>query len=316
MTKKENISLAWWIVRQRAKKRANELSREQISRLDEIGMVWDVDDKWMEKYTLAKEYFETHGNLDISASYVTESGVKLGTWYRSVVNLFRKGQLSEYRLALMKEIGFKENSYAERSWNQMYELAEEYFKVNGDLNINAGYETPNGEKLGVWISSQRSAYAKGKLSQERVDALEKISMSWQRDKSRWNTAYEYAVQYYSENGNIDVAARYAASDGFALGAWIAAQRKKYSAGKLTEKQIGQLEALKICWNPNDSAWEIGFDHALSYFNANGSLNISGAYACEDGYKLSTWINNQRYKYRNGKLKKERIDRLNELDIVW
>ncbi len=315
VTKSENPSLVWWIVRQRAKKRANELSKEQISRLDEIGMVWDVDNKWMEKYKLAKAYFESNGNLDIPAAYVTENGIKLGIWYRSVVNLFRKGQLSKDKLVLMKAIGFKENSYAERSWNQMYGLAEEYFKTNSDLNINASYKTENGEKLGVWISSQRSAYAKGKLSQERIDALEKIGMSWQRDKSRWNTAYEYAVQYYSENESIDVPAKYICTDGFALGAWITTQRKKYFAGKLTEKQIGQLEALNICWNPNDSAWEIGFDHALSYFDANGSLNISGAYACEDGYKLSTWINNQRYKYRNGKLKKERIDRLNELDIV-
>ena len=143
---------------------------------------------------------------------------------------------------MFKAIGFEENSFAERSWQQMFALAEKYFKDNGNLNINTGYETENGEKLGVWISSQRSAYGKGRLSKERIEALEKIGVSWHRDKSRWNTAYDHVAEYFYENGNIDVLISYENSDGFKLGTWIRNQRKKHAD-----------EKLNICWTPNDSA---------------------------------------------------------------
>lgn len=83
--------------------------------------------------------------------------------------------------------------------------------------MHAGFETENGEKLGIWISSQRYSYSKSRLDKERIEALEQICMSWQRDKGRWAEAYEQAVQYYSENGNIDMPVSYVNSDGFKLG---------------------------------------------------------------------------------------------------
>ena len=36
--------------------------------------------RWNEYYELAKEYYEKNGNLDISVTYVTEDGKKLGIW--------------------------------------------------------------------------------------------------------------------------------------------------------------------------------------------------------------------------------------------
>lgn len=111
-------------MRQRFKRRTGELTENRIERLDEIGMIWDTNEKWLDKYEAAKVFYEANGNLDISANYVTADGIKLGSWYRSVINLMKKGQLSEDRLLLLKKIGFNENSFSERSWRQMYLLAK------------------------------------------------------------------------------------------------------------------------------------------------------------------------------------------------
>ena len=316
VTKSENANLAWWIVRQRAKKRTGELNDEQIQLLDDIGMVWEFDDNWKEKYELAKQYFEANGDLDIPALYTTDAGIKLGAWYRSVLSAYKKGQLSEERVQLLEQIGFTDRSVIERDWEKMYSCAEAYYKEHNDLNINSKYETENGEKLGTWISSQRYKYSKGTLSRKYIEKLEAIGMSWHRDKSRWNAAYEQAEQYYSENGSIDVAARFVTTDGFALGSWINSQRKKYADGKLTEKQTELLEKIGICWNPNDSAWEIGFEHAERYFEEYGDLKTGNDYICDDGFKLSKWLSNQKTKYKNNNLSEERIRRLESIGIVW
>lgn len=309
-------SLTYWIRRQRMKKRSGQLTGVQIQRLDAIGMVWSYEDSWLSKYRLAAEYYEVNGNLDIPASYVTNDGVALGSWYRSMIERSKAGTLSEEQLEMLGKIGFTTESIIDRNWDNMYRLAQKYFELHGDLNINAKYVTEKGEKLGVWISGQRFSYKNGRLSEDRIKKLEQIGMVWSRDSSRWNVGYEYAVKYFEKNGNINIPASYVTEDGYSLGVWINSQRKKHSSGKLSEIQTKQLEELNINWNPNDSFWEQGFGHAEEYFSENGDLMIADGFICEDGFKLSAWIKNQRTAYKQGRLDETKAARLESISMVW
>ena len=38
------------------------------------------DKNWLIKFSLAKKYFESNGNLLIPINYETENGIKLGRW--------------------------------------------------------------------------------------------------------------------------------------------------------------------------------------------------------------------------------------------
>lgn len=60
--------LGGWIADQREKGR-EKLSKERRQQLDELGMVWVKPDSWEVRYRLAKEYFETYGNLNIPSKY-------------------------------------------------------------------------------------------------------------------------------------------------------------------------------------------------------------------------------------------------------
>jgi hypothetical protein len=84
-------------------------SIEQIQKLEQIGMVWDVEDyNWKKNYCLAKEYYNTHGNLHIPQSYETEDGERLGLWIRRQRRMFSgktNKKLSTDRIALLNEIG-------------------------------------------------------------------------------------------------------------------------------------------------------------------------------------------------------------------
>ena len=65
--------------------RSAALSEEQLTRLRKIGFQTEKKTarQWNEKYELAKEYYESNGNLNIPLSY-SVNGVKLGRWISNI----------------------------------------------------------------------------------------------------------------------------------------------------------------------------------------------------------------------------------------
>ena len=61
------------------------LSAEQLERLSSIGFKLEKKTarQWNEKYALARNYYEIHGNLNIPLSY-SVNGVKLGRWISNI----------------------------------------------------------------------------------------------------------------------------------------------------------------------------------------------------------------------------------------
>lgn len=316
ITKSEDSALSSWLIKQRQKYRLNELTTDQFDRLSKIGMVWEFEDTWNVKYQAAKRFYYENGHLDIPADYVTADGVFLGRWYRSVKNNYRLGQLSEEKQRQLEEIGMKWDSVKDRTWTLFFELAKDYYKRHGDLNINAKYETEDGVKLGTWISSQRYSYNNGNLSDERIALLESIGMSWQRDISRWEEGFLHARVYFEKNDFLNPSADYVCDDGFPLGRWIATQRRKYQAGKLAESRISQLEKLKIDWSPSEALWQEGYRNALEYSKTHGNLYVPAAFVNDNGCKLGIWLNNQRAKYKSGKLSREHTEILENIGMTW
>ena len=159
----------------------------------------NIKENWMYKYSLAKAYFEHHGNLEISQSYKTlngyeyaEEGIALGVWI-IIQRQAYKGQgnykITENQIQLLEEIGMRfETRDNNEEWNKKYELAKAYFEYNRNLEIPRDYKTLNGYEyteegiaLGRWIANQRQTY-KGhntqKITETQIKLLEKIRMKW------------------------------------------------------------------------------------------------------------------------------------------
>ncbi len=312
----ESQRLNSWIIRQRQRYKSGEITKEQYDRLSAIGMVWELLESFEIGYAYAEEYYKRNGNLDIPAEYVADDGYKLGHWYRHVRAANRDKRLTDGERERLHAIGFEEQSVLVRVWMGYYEKAKAYYESHGDLNINANYETEDGTKLGVWISGQRYAYSKKRLKLELIDLLEQIGMSWHRDKSRWETGYACAEKYYGRHGTLNPTIEYMTDDGFALGCWVATQRNKYRTGKLNKTQIERLESLGIRWNVSQAFWEQGFEHAKHYYDEHGNLTVTPKYVTPDGFKLDSWIANQRTQYKANKLSEEKIKALESIGMAW
>lgn len=116
-----------------------------------------------------------------------------------------------------------------------------------------------------WIHKQKKLQKNGMLSPYQTARLEamKILCITPKQVSGWNQGYQYAKQYFEENGYLFVPKKYTAPDGFELGKWIWEQREKYlglSGGKLSDNKIDMLEEIGMFWKDLKNAewdWFVG-----------------------------------------------------------
>jgi hypothetical protein len=158
----------------------------------------------------------------------------------------------------------------------------------------------------------------GYLTEERVEALNRLGMVWSVPDYVWERNFAAAMEYYREHGDLEVPAKYVSKDGVKLGSWIRNVRKNgkmAGAGlRLSEMQVARLDEIGMKWeNTFSRQWERGFEAAKRYFESHGDLNVPTMYLTSDGFKLGDWISNQR---ENGKLTEERRRRLDEIGMVW
>ncbi len=235
--------------------------------------------KWLERYILAKQYYEEHGNLLIPVSYIV-NGIKMGRWIGQQRKTYKRGIISQERINLLERIGmvwytqkeeitnnlktigleYQDNlSEDDNSWNFHYQLAAKYYQEHNNLLIPQNYKV-NGVNLGAWISSQRLHYKKETLSKEHINLLESIGMVWRLRLKvievknidtnlrtyTWNYNYQLAKQYYQEHGNLSISQNYVIN-GIRLGNWVCNQRSFYKRGTLSEERIKLLEDIGIVW---------------------------------------------------------------------
>ena len=135
----------------------------------------------------------------------------------------------------------------------------------------------------------------------------------------WDMYYASAKQYYKENGNLEVRARYITEEGYALGSWLNNQkaiRKGTIVGKLTEDQIQKLDSIGMIWDSLDYFWEQNFKLAKEYYLTYGNLDIPTNYKSKDGKHLGNWILRQRQLYKSNSLTDEQVKKLDSIGMDW
>ena len=274
---------------------------------------------WMDKYNLAKAYYEHYGNLEISQKFKTtngyeydENGIALGDWIRNQRSAYNgKGtsKMTSERIKLLESIGMRfETKAIKEEWNKKYELAKAYYKHHGNLEILKRFKTTNGYEydengiaLGEWIISQRKAYnGKGsyKITEKQIKLLESIGMRFEiKDiKEEWNKKYELAKAYYEHHGNLEIPFKIKTINGYeydengiALGEWIANQRQAYNGkgkSKITKEQIKLLENIGMRFEINyyEEEWNKKYELAKAYYEHHGNLEIPHKFKTTNGYE--------------------------------
>lgn len=315
----EGEQLGHWIKNQRlyyCYKRT--ITEEQIEKLNSIGMLWKVnqDYSWNHMYNLSKKYFEKHGNLLITRSYVAENGEHLGKWIATRRCEYMAGTLSKEKQEKLEDIGMVWQVNQSYSWSHMYKLAADYFEKYGDLTIPTSYVTENGENLGAWIAENRDNYEIKNLSEDQVEKLETIGMAWSLAENEWNEKYEMVKEYYLKYGNLSTRRNSNPPLSPNLLNWLSWQRKYYQMNMLSESKTKKLESIGMNWDVSGKHWYDMYKLAREYRLKYGNLLISKEYITEDNKNLGMWIFIQRNSYVRGMLPDDKKKMLDALGIIW
>lgn len=286
-----------------------------------------LNNTWDMWYGEACAYYLAHGNLKVPKRYITDNGMQLGVWIqaqRAVYSGTGKGTLSQEHVEALNNIGMIWDNMRDNAWNEAYEIAKEYFDLNGNLAVSDSCLIGSFD-FGKWISYMRIRKKNGKLPAERIDKLNAIGMIWDAMEAKWEQHFAQAKDYYKEHGDLNIPSSFRTDDGFLLGMWVANQKKAKSSARkpLTQDQVMRLSEIGMSWqNTFDAQWQDAYRLAEEYYQFNGNLNIPYIYCTASGFKLGKWLARQRSAKRNpGKdtncvLTSERIAKLEKIGVVW
>jgi hypothetical protein len=171
------------------------------------------------------------------------------------------------------------------------------------------------QKLYSWIAGQRLDFKKNKLDNERLNKLKKLNFSLGEKDDKWNAMYELLKEYKEEYGDCNVPDKYIYKDE-KLGNWVGWQRKVINKDiNNIDERIKKLNEIGFVWDIRDYQWGIMYDCLIKYKEQHNTIKISKD-CIFNSMKLGTWVTTQRKSYKKGDIKKERVEKLNNIGFIW
>ena len=264
----------------------------------------NLSSAWETYYIAARQWYLEHGSLKIPKSYVTPTGLTLGSWIqtqRRVRSGNVPGSLTEEKVKKLDEIGMIWDVSAS-SWEEAMEELRTYYHEHGDVDVKAKYVAPDGFRLGSWVQNLRGKVKRqgidNVLTEEQQEQFAELGMIWDKKTDTWDKYYGAAEKYRKEHGDLNVPAKYVTEDGIPLGRWVHGIRHQlYSDSSkrkpLPEEQLEKLRKLGLDTEKKSvRQWNMKFELAKEYYEEHGNLDVPVGY-CVNGVKLGRWISNIR-----------------------
>lgn len=203
--------LARWVAKQRRAKKQNQLTPEQVSRMEEIGFAWSTHDggwdasrerlapdrvrrldevgfewdpigtRWEEMFQRLVEFKKEHGHTNVPQR--SPKYAELATWVRNqrAAKTHNRPIIAD-RGKRLDEIGFIWRLVERNAWERMLERLIEFKGFHGHCNVP---QKGGGDKrLGKWVNTQRTHYNRGKLKPDRQRQLEAVGFIWNTKATR------------------------------------------------------------------------------------------------------------------------------------
>ena len=213
---------------------------------------------WDAYYETAKAFFSEHGHLDVPATYRSQK-LALGKWIYTQRRV-RKGEtsgiLSDTRIGKLDSIGMIWEQRRDMRWTAGISHAKEYSETYGNLLVPVGYVSPDGYKLGAWITYLRylngNKERRGQLAEGRMRQLDELGMVWNAYEEKWEKGYSEARQYFIAHNSMKISPLTKTDSGFPLGQWLRTQKLAYIGYKgrkpLAKDKAERLESIGVTWD--------------------------------------------------------------------
>ena len=169
---RDGVRLGRWVVKQRAKRVTGDLSETRVAKLEALpGWVWSARAAlFADRLEALDAYVCREGTAAVVTGH-NENGINLGAWVNGLRSSYGKGTLpAGVAEQLEARAGWTWNARAHRFELGLAAL-DTFIARERNCRISSEH-VENGHALGNWVYGKRAEYRHGKLSAERVAALE------------------------------------------------------------------------------------------------------------------------------------------------
>lgn len=317
-----------WISAQKYAKRGKrgKLTTEQVTLLEQIGIEWESHRNctWMWYFQHAKDYYKTHGALNVPISYVTEDGCKLGQWitrqrraYKCRNSKKEKGKhkplISENEIGMLEDIGMqwditwlgRRNSIPEI---MVYYYIKKYFPdvmklSTGDfLNVEIDIYIPS-LKYGIEYDGYEWHKNKKERDEKKGKVCKRNGIKLVRIREKGLVAIENCDKnFYVDSGNYVQLQK--VIEEILCGLNV--------ADATCDIEKDYFDIVSAYKNYSNHQWDLVYETLKKRYQKDGFLDIRPGEMSEEGINLYNWLSKQREEYQAGKMTQEHIEKLKKL----
>jgi hypothetical protein len=315
--------LATWLGVQRRQHQLGTLLPDRAARLAALGVEWEPHAAaWERRLDSLAAYWKRHGNCDVPSDYPADPA--LPTWIVHQRAAKRRGTLAFDRINRLEALGFCWTP-REAEEQSIIDRLTHFHSQHGHCNVPETHQTLGA--VGQWLTAQRMARRRGRLSQERIAKLDALGISWDPHADAWNERYEALRQFHATKGHCEAPRTYRPDLG--LSGWKAKQRSDRKSGALSNERKARLDALGFVWDrSNRSApskhrqqdgtqspsWDEHYQQLKAFTREVGHCNVPARYL--PNLQLGRWLARQRDKWRRNDLGPVEVSLLGEIGVVW
>ena len=318
ISEKEYSSLSGWLKEQRIAKNNGRLDKAKEEKLNSLGVIWNlIEYAWDSNYKILVDIKNYLGHLNISKvkTYINSNNeevtidTKFRKWFSHQKVVLANGEMREDKLEKFKLLEVVTQTNSDRwdtQWKINIQKLIEYKKVYGDTNVPPDYED---KSLRIWVVNIRNKY-KESLSQERLKELEEIGFIWSTDDYVWEQSFIlFKEELEKHDNNYDFLTK---KEYPKLYRWVQNQKRALSLNSLSEYRLNKLNSIGFIWNKNEHDWNQTYAIVEEFVQENGAI-IPPAKTYP---KIRAWLYKQKRLYANGKLRKDRLEKILSLGYVF
>lgn len=278
-------TLANWVWTQRVAEGKGELTEEQVRKLKDLGVFFDLG-----KHNLLKALDVVEAHHQLTGEWrIPTNHAEHGNFIR-VRGAILNSELNEEQSARMEAIGFDANfDVNSHHVENLIKIFEEHGHFEHDKKVR---------------SYVRNAYRDGRLAQEDVARLENLGFEWRERKKRrsFDEVLEQLKEWKQQHGHFEIP--YTEPE---IGVTINFLRTKKNRGEMSDSHQEALNNIGFLWSAKGGRtqkyYRITDENrklVSLFFLENGHVNVR---ASKDG-KLYQLVNRIRSKQAEGKLSPE------------
>jgi hypothetical protein len=288
--REKDLKLGYWVAVRRRDYSERRLSAERIRALESVpGWWWRREDPFSKNLKLLRRFVAREGHARVPSKH-REDGFFLGRWVEHMRRARAEGRLSRERARVLARLPRWAWHPREDFFPRGLRALETFSRREGHFRIPHAH-VEAGVRLGLWVAKRRADYRSGRLSRDRVRALERLrGWSWDTRRDSFEAAFEKLLRFVKREGNARVPVDHVERS-FPLGTWVHKRRSRRDL--MSEEHRRRLAALPgWMWNAYESQFQEGLRLLRAFRRREGHALVPASHV-EEEFHLGRWVTHLR-----------------------